>query len=173
MRRIRYSVAMSLDGYIAAPDGGYDWIEFDPSAGAAYFKAFYAQFDTVLMGRKSYDQARGAVKPFTTYVVSRTLPAGKRRDVIVLGADALERIAALREQPGKDIWLWGGGELFGSLVAAGLVDTVEVGIIPVLLGAGRKVMAGCEKHIKLMPQPAAQDFPGHTMLKFDVRKRAA
>jgi hypothetical protein len=49
MRRIRYSVAMSLDGYIAGPNGEYDWIELDPSAGAEYFKSFYAQFDTVLM----------------------------------------------------------------------------------------------------------------------------
>ena len=125
------------------------------------------------MGRKSYEQAGGAVKPFTTYVVSRTLPPGKRRGVNVLGSDALERIAALRERPGKDIWLWGGGELFGSLAAAGLVDTVEVGVIPVLLGAGRKIMAGCSERIKLMPRPAAQDLPGHTLLAFDVRKRAA
>ncbi len=53
MRRIRYSVAMSLDGYIAGPKGEYDWIELDPSEGAAYFKAFYAQFDTVLMGARA------------------------------------------------------------------------------------------------------------------------
>ena len=59
MRRMRYSVAMSLDGYIAGPNGEYDWIEVDPNAGAAYFKAFYAQFDTAIMGRKSYEQAQG------------------------------------------------------------------------------------------------------------------
>lgn len=173
MRRIRYSVAMSLDGYIAGPNGEYDWIEVDPSGAAAYFKAFYAQFDTVLMGRKSYEQAGGAVRPFTTYVLSRTLPAGKRGDVIVLGTDALERLAVLQAQPGKDIWLWGGGELFGSLAAAGLVDTVEVGIIPVLLGAGRKLMAGCDQRIKLVEKPAPLALPGHTLLAFDVRKKAA
>jgi dihydrofolate reductase len=66
MRRIRYSVAMSLDGYIAGPNGEYDWIELDPSAASGYFKAFYAQFDTALMGRKSYEQAGGAVSPFKT-----------------------------------------------------------------------------------------------------------
>jgi dihydrofolate reductase len=173
MRRIRYSVAMSLDGYIAGPNGEYDWIEVDPSAGAAYFKAFYAQFDTALMGRKSYEQAGGGVSPLTTYVLSRTLSPGMHGKVTVLGADALERVAALRKQPGKDIWLWGGGELFGSLAAAGLVDTVEVGVIPVLLGAGRKVMAGCDRRVKLAPRPTDLELPGHTLLVYDVLKPAA
>ena len=130
MRRIRYSVAMSLDGYIAGPNGEYDWIELDSSAAAGYFKAFYAQFDTALMGRKSYEHAGGGVSPFKTYVLSRTLRPGKLGNVTVLGDDALERVAALREEPGKDIWLWGGGEVFGSLAAAGLVDTVEIGLAP-------------------------------------------
>jgi dihydrofolate reductase len=170
MRRIRYSVAMSLDGYIAGPNGEFDWIDMDPSGAAEYFKAFYAQFDTALMGRKSYELAKGPVSPLTTYVVSRSLRPGKLRGVTVLGEDALERIAELREQPGKDIWLWGGGELFGSLAEAGLVDTVEVGVIPVLLGAGRKVMAGCEQRVKLVPRPGGLELPGHTLLTYDVQK---
>ena len=94
MRRIRYSVAMSLDGYIAGPNGECDWIELDPSGAAEYFKAFYAQFDTALMGRKSYDQAGGGVAPFKTYVVSRTLRPGEHRDVTVLGADAPDEIGS-------------------------------------------------------------------------------
>ena len=73
----------------------------------------------------------------------------------------------------KDIWLWGGGELFGSLAAAGLVDTVEVGIIPVLLGAGRKVMAGCNERIKLVPRPTELELPGHTLLVYDVQRGAS
>jgi dihydrofolate reductase len=170
MRRIRYSVATSLDGYIAGLNGEYDWIEVDPGVAAPYFKAFYAQFDTVLMGRKSYEQAGGAIKPFTTYVVSRTLPPGERRDVTVLGADALERIAALREQPGKDIWLWGGGELFGGLAAAGLVDTVEVGLMPVLLGAGVKLMSGCDRRVKLQLRERRGDLPGTELLIYDVQR---
>jgi dihydrofolate reductase len=173
MRRIRYSVAMSLDGYIAGPNGEFDWIEVDASGAEAYFKAFYAEFDTALMGRKSYEQAGGGVSPLKTYVLSRTLRPGEHRDVTVLGDDALERVAALRRAAGKDIWLWGGGELFGSLAEAGLVDTVEVGVMPVLLGAGRKVMAGCGRCIKLTERPASLTLPGHTLLVYDVRAEAS
>jgi dihydrofolate reductase len=78
----------------------------------------------------------------------------------------------LREQPGKDIWLWGGGELFGSLAAAGLVDTVEVGIIPVLLGEGRKLMAGYNGRVKLVQRPTDLELPGHTLLVYDVKRVA-
>lgn len=173
MRRIRYSVAMSLDGYIAGPNGEYDWIELDPSAGASYFKAFYAQFDTALMGRRSYEHAGGGVSPFKTYVLSRTLRPGTHGKVTVLGVDALERVAALRKESGKDIWLWGGGEAFGSLAAAGLVDTVEIGVVPVLLGAGRKVMAGCSQRVKLVQRPSSLELAGHTLLTYEVVKPAA
>jgi dihydrofolate reductase len=173
MRRVRYSVAMSLDGYIAGPNGEYDWIDVDPSGAEAYFKAFYAQFDTALMGRKSYEQAGGGVAPFKTYVLSRTLQPGRHGNVTVLGDSALERVAALRKEPGKDIWLWGGGETFGSLAAAGLVDTVEVGVIPVLLGSGRKVMAGCSRRVKLVQRESTLSVPGLTLLVYDVQPAPA
>ena len=73
---------------------------------------------------------------------------------------------------GKDIWLWGGGEALGRLADAGLVDTVEIGLAPVLLGAGRTVMEGCSRRIKLAPRVPELELPGYTLLVYDVQTPA-
>ena len=138
MRRVIYGGAMSLDGYIAGPNGEYDWIVMDPEID---FKALAARFDMYLIGRKTFDVMRRmdpAVKStrgIRNVVFSRTL---KQSDFpsVTISADAEGVVSELREKPGKDIALFGGGELFRSLLAAGLVDGVEVSLIPVLLGGG-------------------------------------
>jgi dihydrofolate reductase len=139
VRRVRYNVAASLDGFIADADGGFDWIPHDP---AVDFAAIFARVDTVLLGRLSYELVQAGGPPpwkrgTRVYVFSRTLRPEAHPDVTVVGAGAAETVAALRGEPGDgDIWLFGGGQLFSSLLAAGQVDTVEVTIVPVLLGGG-------------------------------------
>jgi dihydrofolate reductase len=145
MRRVRYAVAMSLDGYVAGPKGESDWIMMDPDIDLA---ALASSFDTILLGRKTYEAARqqggGAGMPgMQPYVLSRTLRQSDCADVTV-SDDARDTVAKLKGGPGKDIWLFGGGSLFRSLLGMGLVDTVEVAIIRVLLGGG----------IPLLPDPA-------------------
>lgn len=138
-RRVRYNVAASLDGYIAGPDGGYEWIPDDP---AVDFAAIFARVDTVLLGRHSHALVRhtGAA-PWApgarVFVFSRTLRPEEHPEVTVVADDAAGTVAALRAEAGDgEIWLFGGGVLFGSLLAAGQVDAVEVTVVPVLLGGG-------------------------------------
>lgn len=143
-RRLRYSVAMSLDGFIADENGGYDWIVMDP---AIDFAAFMAKIDTLVMGRGTYEVTRGSGGPgfgpkVKTYVVSTTLDPSDHPDVTIVSKDVENVVADLKAQPGKDIWLFGGGVLFRSLLEAGLVDRVEVGVIPVLLGQGIPLLPG-------------------------------
>ena len=139
MRRVRYNVAASLDGYIAGPQGEFDWIPADP---AVDFAALFANIDTVLLGRRSYELTRqvGAAPwpPETrVYVFSRTLRPEDYPDVSIVGSDAGGVVAALRAEAGDgEIWLFGGGELFRSLLAAGQVDAVEITLVPILLGGG-------------------------------------
>ena len=164
MRRVRYQVAASLDGYIAGPKGEADWIIMDPDID---FRALYQQFDTALIGRRTFEgMARGKKKPgampgMKTFVFSRTLRQRDYPKVTIVAEKAEETVAALRAQPGKDIWLFGGGLLFRSLADAGLVDTVEVAVMPVLLGGG----------IPLLPPPARQaklKLTGHKVYKTGI-----
>ena len=105
MRQLRYSVAASLDGYIAGPNGEFDWIVIDPGID---FAAMYAGFSGLVMGRRSYDvfvATGGAVGPaLPTYVYSRTEPEGER-DGVTFAADAVSHVRALKQaSDGKPLW---------------------------------------------------------------------
>ena len=138
MRRLRYNVATSLDGFIARTDGTFDWIVEDASID---FAGLTSQFDAAVMGRLTYEvmQQQGpaaALPGVKIYVCSTTLAPADAPDAVVIPGDAVETVRALKLAEGKDIWLFGGGVLFRALLDAGLVDTIEVAQMPVLLGSG-------------------------------------
>src|SRR5688572_23881721 len=137
-RRLRYQVAVSLDGFIAGPNNEADWIVMDPSID---FEALFAEFDTLVMGRKTHEAmavqgGQSGMPGVEVFVFSRTLPTSSRQGVHIVNDDPRDVVATLKAKPGKDIWLFGGGSLCRSLLDAGLVDTVEVAVMPVLLGSG-------------------------------------
>lgn len=152
MRLVRFGGAVSLDGYIAGPNGEYDWIVMDPDID---FAGMQAQFDTFLIGRKTFEAMLKmgsdgqSVAGIQNIVLSRTLKAGDYPQLRV-ESDAERVVSELRDQPGKDIAIFGGGDLFRSLLAADLVDRIELSLIPVLLGGG----------IPMLPPTA-----GRTLLK--------
>lgn len=137
MRRVRYALVSSLDGYIAGPNGEADWIIHNPEVD---FAEVFGQFDTALIGRKTFDtmvKARQTSLPgMKVFVFSRTLEQEKFPEVTIVGGKAIETVTQLRKESGKDIWLFGGGTLFSSLAGEGLVDAVEVSLMPVILGKG-------------------------------------
>jgi dihydrofolate reductase len=104
------------------------------------FAALYKEFDTLIMGRKTYEVAAqagsGEMPGMEVVVFSRTLPPTVRKGLRIVADDPAEVVKQLKSKPGRDIWLFGGGTLFRTLLDAGLVDTVEVGVMPVLLGSG-------------------------------------
>jgi dihydrofolate reductase len=137
-RKVVLGLGISLDGYIARPNGAVDFLFMpkDYSMGP-----FFKTIDTAIMGRKTYDVARtlggGSFgKSMRGYVLSRSLPAGERDGVTFTNQTPATLIAEIRKRKGKDIWLMGGGELARDFLKADLVDELYLGIVPVLLGEG-------------------------------------
>lgn len=168
MRRVRYQVACSLDGFIAGPDDDFDWIPPEPSFD---FEALYARFDTLLMGRRTWEIVRAMGERFEgkrVVVASRTLKPEENPGVEVV-SDGLEaRVRALRAEPGLDIWLYGGGRLLAQLLAWDLVDTVEPAIMPILLGDGIPLL-GAPAVRRRLTLTAHRAYPGGmVVLEYDV-----
>ncbi|RYP83020.1 hypothetical protein DL769_001489 [Monosporascus sp. CRB-8-3] len=150
MGRVRYNVAATLDGYIASPDGSTDWIVEDPTID---FAELFAQFDSFIMGRKTWETLLGFgdknplrnMKSAKISIASTTLNGNvqENRNITLLRNEdeILQWVRSRKDQScGKDLWVYGGGALCEILLRAGLVETVEVAIMPVLIGKGIKLV---------------------------------
>lgn len=146
MRKVILGLGISLDGYIARPDGAVDFLFMpkDYSMGP-----FFKTIDAALMGRKTYDVAMkmGGAGSFggskiAYCVFSRTLPPGEREGLIFTSESPATVVGQLRRRPGKHIWLMGGGELVRDFLKADLVDELYIGVVPVLLGEGIPLFPG-------------------------------
>jgi len=136
MRKIILNLAVSLDGFIAGPNGEYDWCLTDADYGMT---EFLQSVDCTLMGRKTFDILVEYGDPFkhlTHHVFSRTVKESSISNIRLISDDLLTYTKNLKRQPGKNIWLFGGGEIIDPLVQENLVDEFILSVHPILLGDG-------------------------------------
>jgi dihydrofolate reductase len=152
MRKVTFGCANSLDNFIARQDHGVDWLKWSGDVNKIMSK-FWKTIDTVVMGRKTYEAAKGqggagSYSGVKNYVCSRSLRAKKGQEVEFV-RDAVKLIRKLKREKGKGICIMGGGELANSLFEANLIDEVGVNIHPVLLGNGIPLFHPLKKQVDL------------------------
>ena len=141
-RKIIVYIATSADGYIARSDGSVDWLDRPRPRGSYGYFGFFASIDTILWGRKTYDQAltMGGVGQFglkvKNYVFTHRPPKQPAADVEFVAKPVGPFAERLRKEPGKDIWMMGGGGLIASFLDAGQIDEFSIHVIPVFIGEG-------------------------------------
>jgi dihydrofolate reductase len=155
MRKLVLQLAVSLDGFIEGPNGEYDWCFTDQDYG---MNEFFNRIDSVFYGRKSYeltlsmaDAMEGAMPRFPTlkeYVFSNTLQDVKPGVVLIRG-DIEGEVKRIKNDEGKDIWLFGGASLTTSLMNLGLVDELRLAVHPILLGNGKALFSELNERIPL------------------------
>ena len=140
MRKVTYGAAVSLDGFLAGPGESIDWLRMSDDVTAIMTESWKG-VDAMLMGRKTYEFAArmgggpGGLSKIGTYIFSRTMTEAPKGAQLVRD-DAVEFVRTLKQEPGGDIILMGGGELAAPLIAGGVVDEIGLNVHPLVLGGG-------------------------------------
>ena len=177
MRKIILNLAISLDGYICDNTGGFDWItgHGDHSLDTTEsdnFDVFLESIDTVVMGSIAYEDC--VLTDLATFddqqiIVATSRNLESRDNVRFVENDICDEILALKNQEGKDIFIFGGAGLADPFIKKDMIDMYIIGIIPTILGSGRKLFKGEHNEIKLhLKRSTIQD--GILILTYTRRK---
>jgi len=141
-RKVILYIAMSLDGYIAKSDDDISFLSIVEQKGQDYgYAEFVKNVDTVIWGRRTYDQILSFGIPFPhpdkkVFVITRT--AKPKKANVTFYSDSLKNlIENLKAQNGKNIYVDGGADIVNELMKQNLIDELIISIIPVLLGCGK------------------------------------
>ncbi len=152
MRKVILQLAVSLDSFIEGPNGEFDWCFTDADYGMT---AFSKRIDAIFIGRKSYELAMSmggstppGFPPIKEYVFSNLLDRVEGDRVLIKG-DWTEQVRKIKNEPGKDIWLYGGSSLTSSFIEQGLIDEMALAVHPILLGAGKPLFQHITSRIPL------------------------
>jgi dihydrofolate reductase len=169
MRKVILGLAVSLDGFIEGPNGEYDWCFTDQDYGMS---DFFKRIDAIFMGRKSYDLVRSVegenpYQNISTYVFSKTIQETPEGIHLVSG-DLKQEVINLKNQKGKDIWLFGGAELTAAFIQHGLLDELWLSVHPVLLGSGKPLFQQIQNRVPLQLLEQKAYSSGLVSLKYRV-----
>ena len=176
MRPIIYYVATSLDGFIAGPDDNIDGFVPEGS-GVERYLADLAGFDTVIMGRRTYEfgyrfglqPGQPAYPHMAHFIFSRTLRFENPDARVQVVAPTVTLVRALKEEPGTPIYLCGGGELVGWLLDHELIDFLKIKLNPLILGTGISLFGRSEKKVRTELLERASYDHGLEMLNYRLR----
>ena len=174
MRKIILQLAVSLDGFIEDAKGQFDWCFVDQDYGMS---EFFNRIDSTFMGRKSYELAQAMADEIPPgfpklkeYVFSNTLDTVKESAILIKG-DIKTQVEKLKNEKGKDIWLFGGADLISSLMNFGLVDEVMLAIHPVVLGGGKPLFKDIKERTWLTLTDHKIYSNGLVFLSYSVNKQ--
>lgn len=145
MHLVRYHVAVSIDGFIAPKGGSPDWLNPYGKVAMDFMASWMKQIGGVITGRATYDQSLGMGGGWgkTPAIVMTSRPLAKASKTVATATDEAQGLARLKARMTEgDIWLFGGGVTAGRFLKAGLIDLIEVAVVPVALGEGRPLFAG-------------------------------
>ena len=177
-RNVIVHIATSADGYIARPDGDIEWLISRPAPEGFYgMSAFMRTIDTKLLGRKTYEVSLRMGAKFDsksrTIVFSRHAPPTDPPSGVEFVNGAIGTfVRRLREQPGKDIWLMGGGELIASFLDEHAIDAFVISIVPVFIGDGIPLIARRHRHVPLDLHSVERFEDGLVQLRYCVQNHA-
>ena len=169
MRKIILNLAISIDGFIEDGIGQFDWCFTDQD----YTEGQFDKFDTVLMGRKSYDvmveRNELPIRNMKTYVFSNTLKEAKYGSII-RESELVEKVLKLKNEEGNDIWFFGGAKLLTSFLEKNLIDELQLAVHPIMLGEGTSLFEGkIKKRINCELSSVKSYNTGLVMLKYKIK----
>jgi dihydrofolate reductase len=176
-RKIIAYIATSADGFIARADGSFDWLDRPSPRGNYGIGKFFASIDTILWGRKTYDQSltMGGVGGFgpkvKNYVFTHRSPKSGAADVEFVNEPIGPFAKRLRKQPGKDIWMMGGGGIIASFLDAGQIDEFSISVIPVFIGEGIPLIAPARRTVPLKLLSTRRFSDGVVHLNYSTARR--
>jgi dihydrofolate reductase len=178
-RKVIVHIGTSADGYIARPDGDLEWLTSRPAPKGFYgMSDFMKSIDTKLLGRKTYETSLRMGAKFDsndrTFVFSRQpRPTDAPPGVEFVAGEIRAFVSRLRQQPGKDIWLMGGGELIASFLAERAIDEFVITVAPVFIGDGIPLIARHHHlHVELDVESVDRFDNGVVQLHYRVRNQS-